>query len=212
VLEENRRLRALLRDRGISDGEIDAYDKVLSDAPTTSNAADALDFMLKSRKMCNIQTPTSATTATTPWTPKDAQIIAAPTPQRPLIIPHQRTVELQQGGSPVPSSPHLTMSPVSAAESVSSYSHYPATPSDDASEPGTFPHLSYQYDPTPNSPWPMPASTMDQQPPVIDYNCTTSSVYSANVIATMRSDIGYDMDHTGVPVTTGMVYSYASQP
>lgn len=200
VLDENRRLRALLCERGVSESEIDSYHNTdffntSSSLPIASSGPSAtLESMLQT------STPSLAAACDpVQWDTTQQQsqpLLSAPIPQRP--IQHQRAVELQQQRySPRDSTPRSNVSPVSTTESISSYSQLPSTPpEEDHTEPGTFPHLTYQYDLAPHSPWPM-APPRQVENTQNQGNCagSTSCAYAVNIISdgTMNHQLASDM-------------------
>jgi hypothetical protein len=187
VLEENKRLRALLRERGVSESEITAVMGATDRITDYGSAAPTLDSMLGRKRACNGQPSCVSGSCGV------QQNTSMPNP--PLSIPYQRAAALQP--SPEIASPHsIGSSSVGTPSSISTptFSQIPIATSQELSETDSFPSLAYQYDLPLNNAWSLPsepAYTHDQ----IAYNNTSSCVYAANIIRSMRSDIGTELEN-----------------
>lgn len=183
VLEENKRLRALLRERGVSESEITAVMGATDRTTDYGSAAPTLDSMLGRKRACNGQ-PSCVSGV--------QQNTSMPNP--PLSIPYQRAAALQP--SPEIASPHsIGSSSVGTPSSISTptFSQISIATSQELSETDSYPSLAYQYDLPLNNAWSLPsepAYSHDQ----IAYN-NTSCVYAANIIRSMRSDIGTELEN-----------------
>ena len=187
VLEENKRLRALLRERGVSESEITAVMGATDRTTDYGSAAPTLDSMLGRKRAYNGQPSCVGGSCGV------QQNTSVPNPS--LSIPYQRAAALQP--SPEIASPHsIGSSSVDTPSGISTptFSQISIATSQELSETNSFPSLAYQYDLPLNNAWslpPEPAYTHDQ----IAYNNTSSCVYAANIIRSMRSDIGTELEN-----------------
>lgn len=187
VLEENRKLRAILRARGVPEAEISAA-LALSDRPhEEQSAAPALMALLERR-----------------WTGdrflfddpsidghSDSTSLVSQAPTNELTslkIPSRITQNLSE-----------SYSPVSMISSTGSPQNYPDTSTfsmDMMSLPEvkreSVPHyVNYHYDQSRNNPW-MFSSGMNYEGDA--YHNTTSCVNAANIIRSMHSDVGPELE------------------
>ena len=193
VLDENRKLRSLLLERGVSDVDIVAAlggptDKSLdqvSSAPTLNNV---LERRITSSMLSSTSSPL----------PQHSRAISVPRhlpPVPSLSIPSSRPAALSSReslspfsivssmGTPPPTSYHT---PLYTAPMTS---QAPEIKAEEAS-------YDYSYEAPQNPPWSYPSAYTYGSEPVAYYN-TTSCVDAANIIRTMRSDASpmYHVDH-----------------
>ncbi|KAF1841228.1 uncharacterized protein K460DRAFT_380937 [Cucurbitaria berberidis CBS 394.84] len=192
VLDENRRLRALLHERGVSEPEViialggppdRSYDKI-SSAPT-------LNAMLERRITCNLASSTSSPT------PSHAR--AASMPRHlpsvpPITIPAPRPTALSCCDSPSPSSMVSSMGtpPPPPAYSTPYYTA-PMTPSAAEIKVEDV-RYNYPYEQHYHNTWTYPSDYNYVADPAATYYSTSSCVDAANIIRTMRSDVGPELE------------------
>lgn len=187
VLEENKRLRALLRERGVSESEITAVMGATDRTTDYGSAAPTLDSMLGRKRPCNGQNSCAGASCGPPQ--------SASLPNPPLPNPYQRAVALQP--SPETASPHsIGSSSADTPSSISTptFSQISIATSQELSETDNYSSLAYQYDLPLTSTWPLPAEPAYTHDPIAYNNNTSSCVYAANIIRTMRSDIGTELE------------------
>jgi hypothetical protein len=189
VLEENRRLRAILRSRGVPEAEIAAalrsYDRPIDH----TSAAPTLNTMLERKLTCVGLSPCdsfadseSRYASTVSQTP-EADVA-------PLVISSQPAIACtaNEANSPVSiisstgTSPSFTSAPLFPAE---------ITPVPEIKTEGITQY--YNFDQTPNNPW-MYANDQTYAVDASSYYNTTSCVDAANIIRTMRSDVGLELE------------------
>ncbi|OCK83432.1 hypothetical protein K432DRAFT_379524 [Lepidopterella palustris CBS 459.81] len=186
VLEENKRLRALLRERGVSESEIHSIMGTTDRMPEYASPAPMLEAMLGCRRPCNTQSLNTTG-------PVGAPPTSMPMPSPSVSIPYQRAIALQpRTGS---ASPHSLCSSVDTPSSISTptFSHIPMATSQDLSDTDSLQHLNYQYDQSLNTPWNLPQDR-NFSPDQMTYSNTSSCVYAANIIRSMRSDVGMELE------------------
>ncbi|KAF1966199.1 hypothetical protein BU23DRAFT_560516 [Bimuria novae-zelandiae CBS 107.79] len=176
VLEENRKLRGLLYERGVTDSDIVmAMDGVNDRSYDQISAAPALNAMLERRVTCN-----GPTFAASPASPHSLSAIIAPhTPAiPPLASSIPRSAALSSNDSPSPHSITSSMGtpPPSFHENVPSYMPYEQSFQNSwQQQPPHLHHQQYVADP-------------------VGYYNTSSCVDAANTIRTMRTDAGPELE------------------
>jgi hypothetical protein len=182
VLDENRKLRALLLQRGVSESEVVAGIGGISMAPK-------LNAMLDRRITTNMTTSTSS--------PVPSHTRAASIPRHmpsvpPISIPQPRPTALSCNDSPSPGSMASSMStppPVS----------YPATFYTTSITPSSVEIKSedvqydYPYDQPYDSTWAYSSDYSYTADPATYYSAS-SCVDAANIIQTLRSDAGPELE------------------
>ncbi|KAF2754619.1 hypothetical protein EJ05DRAFT_479587 [Pseudovirgaria hyperparasitica] len=154
VLDENKRLRALLREKGVSEAEVNSCLNASSEDSQTLTSSTSLNNLLGRR----VHYTEESSSATQDWVARDSPHPISST-SVPVAVRRYHTPSLQHDTTRS-GSPHSNPSPISVSDAHSSYSHFSAPPSEEyTSEPGTFPHLSYQYDLGPNCQWPLPINS-----------------------------------------------------
>lgn len=198
VLEENRRLRAMLRTRGVPEAEIAAAlgfdDRTLEPSPptstsTSSSAAPALLTALDRRWAYNGPNPADPTSTLDPVSITTAPQVPAAA-LSPLSIPTQPALTASM---PETNSPH---SVVSSTGTPPSYIGAPFYPLDTTQGPPIktelYQNFNYSYDPSTNNPWLFPSEPTYN--PDIGYYNTSSCVDAATLIRTGRSDVGTELE------------------
>ncbi|KAH8728622.1 hypothetical protein GQ44DRAFT_26233 [Phaeosphaeriaceae sp. PMI808] len=188
VLDENKKLRALLHERGVSEPDIvvvlggpseKSYDQI--------SAAPTLNAMLERRITCNTLSSTSSPTAHIRDTSMPRQVPSVP----PISIPALRPTALSCCDSPSPSSIVSSMGtppPISYSAPLYSTSMIPApeVKSEDV-------QYGYPYTQSYNNTWSYPNEYSMVTEPTAYYN-PSSCVDAANIIKTMRSDVGPELE------------------
>ncbi|PSN62309.1 hypothetical protein BS50DRAFT_578125 [Corynespora cassiicola Philippines] len=187
VLEENKRLRALLYERGVPEAEIIAVmggERAIDHV----SAASSLTSMLDRRIPCGNMSCTSS--------PPTSHVSTATTPQHgstttPITIPVQRPAALGSNDSP---SPHSIVSSLgSTPPAFSSTQYYPGiTPAPNIKTEDMQNYNNYQYNQSINT-WSMPQDINYPQDSIAYYN-TSSCIDAANIIRTMRADAGPELE------------------
>lgn len=188
VLEENRKLRLLLHERGISEAEIVTAMGCPSHQPYEHvSAAPALSAMLERRIACNgpsyVDSPIS--------TASSISKMGHNTPAGPpLCIPVQRTTALSSNDSP---SPHSIVSSMDTPPDFQGTPFYGVsmTPAPEIKTEDNAPYIPYDQ-PFTNS-WTYANDVQYVADPTSYYN-KSSCVDAANIIRTMRSDVGPELE------------------
>ncbi|KAF2129452.1 hypothetical protein P153DRAFT_385661 [Dothidotthia symphoricarpi CBS 119687] len=190
VLDENKKLRALLYERGVSEQELVAalggppersYDQI-SSAPT-------LNTMLERRIPCNMLSSTSS--------PAPAHTRAASLPRhmpsvQSITVPASRATALSCYDSASPGSIVSSMgTPPPASYSTPFYSTPATPPASEIKTEGV--QYDYPYEQAYNGSWAYSNHYNFAADPVPYYN-STSCVDAANIIRTMRSDVGPELE------------------
>ncbi|KAF2032493.1 hypothetical protein EK21DRAFT_109871 [Setomelanomma holmii] len=190
VLDENRKLRSLLYERGVSEPEVvvalggpadRSYEQI--------SVAPALNAMLDRRITCNTLSSTSSPAPShTRATSLPRHMPSAPT----ITIPVQRSTALSCCDSPSPSSIVSSMGtppPVTYSAPFYPTAMTPSAPeikSEDA-------RYGYSYDQSYNQSWHYSNEYSMVSDPNTFYNAS-SCVDAANIIRTMRADVGSEVD------------------
>lgn len=191
VLEENRKLRGLLYDRGVSEPEVvtalggsadRSYDQL--------SAAPALNALLDRRITCNTLSSTSSPAPShTRANSLPRHIPSAP----PVTVSGPRPAALSCGDSPSPGS---IVSSMGTPPPVS-YPFYsnptPMTPPAAEIKSEDVRYQYTQYDPQYQNTWNYSHDYNVVSEPTAYYN-TSSCVDAANIIRTMRSDVGPELE------------------
>lgn len=188
VLDENRRLRALLHERGVSDAEIVVAVGGSGDRPYDQIAtASSLSAMLDRRIACN-----GPSCVNSPVTPHASTMGLAPrTPAvPPLSIPVPRSTALSSNDSPSPHSMVSSMDTPPGFHGTPFYSA-PLTPAPEIKTEDIPPYMP--YDQSFNNSWAYQNDAHYVADPTSYYN-TSSCVDAANIIRTMRSDGGPEVE------------------
>jgi hypothetical protein len=170
VLEENKKLRMLLIERGVPESEIaaalGANDKSLEEASTTAKLAT----VLSNKRTCN------------------GQILCSASP----CTGQSQGVEPDNGtGSASP--PSMASSSVDTPPPFPhSYPDAPITPCLSIPEPGSIPHPAY-LDQTFDTPWAFSHEAHHTPQPAL-YANNSSCTYAASIIRTMREDVGVELE------------------
>ncbi|KAF2808318.1 uncharacterized protein BDZ99DRAFT_521873 [Mytilinidion resinicola] len=186
VLEENKRLRALLRARGVSESEIVAVMGSHVQTPEHASAAPVLDSMLGQKRACSGQRSCGGV----PCVPPGATSMPLPPT---LSLSHQRSMSLDTGNASA--SPHsIGSSSIDTPTSISTptFPHMPMATSQPEMPDESFQHVNYAYE-IPSAQWTYPQET-SYLPDQSLYNNTSSCVYAANIIRSMRSDVGVELE------------------
>ncbi|KAF2180067.1 hypothetical protein K469DRAFT_693534 [Zopfia rhizophila CBS 207.26] len=190
VLEENRKLRGLLRERGVPEADIVAVMGTGDKSFEHISVAPALSTLLERKRPCNGQMSCGSPSGGE----QTAGSLMPRTPALPPIsIPPPRNVKLSNADSV---SPHSIGS--SSVETPSGFSNpsffpVPLTPAPEVSKAENLSHFDYQLQPPLNTPWTFPNETTCVPEPVA-YNNASSCVYAANIIRTMRADVGPELE------------------
>ncbi|EKG13415.1 hypothetical protein MPH_09441 [Macrophomina phaseolina MS6] len=197
VLDENRRLRALLRHKGVSDAEIDSFTD--TDSPSASHSSDALETMLSTRRPCKPQSGCGTGSGCSSKSPAQ---------QPPAAMP-----QLDTNPAPSVPTPLSQMSPqayVSAVSMTSALNAPTASASPMSAEPPVQHHLSpavpaittSAYDPTyatyygasMHSSWAWPGAIDMSMISAPQAPNTSSCVHAASIIREMRNDLGPELE------------------
>ncbi|KAL5387066.1 hypothetical protein DPSP01_003678 [Paraphaeosphaeria sporulosa] len=196
VLDENRRLRALLHDRGIPDSDIVAAMGGLNDRSYDQISSSAsLSATLEKKITCN--TTAFLTSPVSPY-PSDARNGPHTSTVAPLALPMPRSAALSSNDSPSPHSIISDMGTPPPSFHGTPYMHT-LTP-DPGAKPGDLP-LYMPYDPSIQHPWPQlhqhtHEHTHEEQyvaNPTSYYNAT-SCIDAAKIIRTMRTGTGPELE------------------
>ncbi|KAJ4329674.1 hypothetical protein N0V87_010664 [Didymella glomerata] len=221
VLDENKKLRSLLLERGVSDAEIVAAlggsaDKSFEQVSSVS----ALNTVLERRITSSVVSSTSLPL------PQYSRAASAPRhlPSVPsLSIPSSRPLALSSCESLSPSSIVSSMGTPPASYQTLLYTatitpQAPAVKAEDV-------QYDYPYETNQNQPWPY-SQAFTYAPDTVAYYSTSSCVDAANIIRTMRTDTNpmYHIDqgcaplaqpyynsnnHVSYPVTTTYPQQYS---
>ncbi|KAF1993669.1 hypothetical protein P154DRAFT_527606 [Amniculicola lignicola CBS 123094] len=219
VLEENKKLRALLRERGVPETEVISVLGTSESSFEHASAAPILNTMLDRRWACEASSYTPS-----PSSPESSYGDAAPSSASvaPISIPTQRTVALSSSEA---YSPH---SMVSSIETPPNYRGTPFYQPPEASAPEVkaedIPPFNYHYDqPLPES-WTFSQDGSFTSDPSNYYN-TTSCANATTIIRGMRMDAGPEIEagfgcriptsdcyvDDSVPIVFNMMDKYSTQ-
>ena len=192
VLEENRRLRAMLRTRGVPEAEIAAALGINDKTLEQGSSAPVLMTMLDRRWAYNTQGQSHEDSYLDHPSETGSVIDQAPSSDlTPLAIPPQSAISRTTTDA---NSPISIISSTGTPPSFTSAPFFPIemTP---VPEIKTEPALQYGYhfDQSSNNPWMFPAHPSYVSDPITYYN-TTSCMNAANIIRTMRSDVGPELE------------------
>ncbi|KAF2659149.1 hypothetical protein K491DRAFT_216333 [Lophiostoma macrostomum CBS 122681] len=191
VLEENRRLRTMLRARGVPEAEISAALGANDRSLEQASAARALTSLLDRKWPCNGPSDESQcdspTETASPFQPPSVVDLT------PISIP------LQPAGTRSRNDPNSPSSIISSTGSPPSYTSAPFFPTEMSPIPNikaetVSQYNMYQFQQSPNDSWALnnPATyTAD----AVSYYNTTTCMNAANIIRTMRSDIGPELEY-----------------
>ncbi|KAF2845507.1 hypothetical protein T440DRAFT_511575 [Plenodomus tracheiphilus IPT5] len=191
VLDENRKLRSLLYERGASEPEIVAALGGPPDRPYDQiSATPTLNAMLERRITTNVLSSTSSPASSQP------HIRAASLPRhmpsvQPISIPAPRPTALSCNNSPSPGSIASSMGTSPPPSNSTPYYTAPLTPS--AADVKSEDAYSYPYDQSYSNSWTYPSEYNFVADPVAYYN-TSSCVDAANIIRTMRANAGPELE------------------
>ncbi|KAB2570208.1 hypothetical protein BFW01_g6039 [Lasiodiplodia theobromae] len=195
VLDENRRLRALLQKMGVSDSEIDSFND------PNPNPADTLDAMLRNRRPCNpgsqsacgssrsgasSKSPASQAPTSTPLSTTSLEPPALPPPAQPSPRSHSSATSISSTFStpPTAESPMVPIAPLPS---------FPTnTPPDPSSAYGPSYNAYYAIPNLGNWTWP----TLNDMPdtPTQHIPNSSSCLQAADIIRGMRSDVGPELE------------------
>ncbi|KAF2467678.1 uncharacterized protein BDR25DRAFT_291654 [Lindgomyces ingoldianus] len=185
VLEENRKLRALLLERGVPEADIAAVMGTNDRSLEQASAASNLVTMLNRKRTCGPSCTTScgAQPSSTTLAPQSPAVA-------PISIP-QRTAALSSNGGQSPLS--VTSSAVSTPPGYNSLPFFPP-PITSAPDPkaDAMSHFSYQFDQPLQGSWTFPNEAIYVEP--LPYDNTSSCLYAANIIRSMRTDVGPELE------------------
>jgi hypothetical protein len=191
VLDENRKLRTLLHERGVSDSELVVAMGGPSDRSYDhTSAASCLNAMLDRRITCAVPSIPSCTSS--PASTHSSLVGLSPHASTvpPLAIPVPRSAALH--GNDLPS-PHSSVSGMDSPASFHGGPFYrsPMTPGPEAKAEDVPPYIP--YDQAYSDSWAYQDSTQYVADPISYYN-TSSCVDAANIIRTMRSEAGAEYE------------------
>lgn len=195
VLDENRRLRALLQKMGMSDAEIDSFND------PSPNPADTLDAMLRVRRSCNpgsqsacgssrsgasSKSPGSQAPTSTPLSTASLEPPPLPPPAQPSPPSHSSATSIGSTFStpPTAESPMVPIAPLPS---------FPTnTPPDPSSAYGPSYNAYYAVPSLGNWTWP----TLNDMPdtPTQRMPNSSSCLQAADIIRGMRSDVGPELE------------------
>ncbi|KAJ9669527.1 hypothetical protein H2201_000394 [Coniosporium apollinis] len=197
VLEENKRLRALLRQKGVSEDEIDTFTEEGLDNPQCPPVGVSLDLMLGRRRPC----PGDARCGTE--LPNPSPNPTLPVPPVPAVSQHQaRMLSSAVEPRPAPLLHHTSSSSIESSSvatpaqdalyppAIGNYT-LPRTTANVAYTVDTYHPPSNQYGAPINGLWP---DLVIPITPDVDYGSTSSCVYAANIIRSMRSEVGIELE------------------
>ncbi|CAO2654569.1 Nn.00g113020.m01.CDS01 [Neocucurbitaria sp. VM-36] len=190
VLDENRKLRALLHERGVSEPEVVVALGGPPDRPYEQiSSAPTLNAMLERRITCNMVSSTSSPTPShTRASSMPRHLPSVP----PITIPAPRPTALSCCDSPSPSSMVSSMGTPPPASYSTSFYTAPMTPSA-AEMKADDVRYNYPYEQPYNNSWTYSNDYNYVTEPVTYYS-TSSCVDAANIIRTMRSDVGPELE------------------
>ncbi|KAI8942284.1 hypothetical protein NX059_000363 [Plenodomus lindquistii] len=191
VLDENKKLRGLLYERGVSEPDIVAALGGSPDRPYDQiSATPMLHAMLERRITTNVLSSTSSPA------PSQSHIRAASAPRhmpsvQPVSVPPPRPTALSCNDSPSPGSIASSM----GTSPPPSYStpYYAASMPPSSADVKTEDAYSYPYDPSYSNSWTYPSDYSFVADPVAYYS-TSSCVDAANIIRTMRANAGPELE------------------
>ncbi|EOD43816.1 hypothetical protein UCRNP2_9497 [Neofusicoccum parvum UCRNP2] len=198
VLDENRRLRALLHQKGVCDAEIDSFTHANPLAPSSA-PAETLDTMLKTRRPCN---PQSACGSTGGCSSSKSPVQDAPAAMPPLAT--KRELGAQIARPQLPPQPYVGTASMNSALSPPATVASPmgmATPVQSLAEASSAIPAS-AYDPAYASFYGIPMQTSWGYPNVNNMHMnlapqspnSSSCVHAANIIRGMRTDVGPELE------------------
>ncbi|KAF2703562.1 hypothetical protein K504DRAFT_463295 [Pleomassaria siparia CBS 279.74] len=149
VLEENRKLRALLRERAVPEAEILAVMCSSSETPFENlSAAPSLNNMLERKIACNV----SCGVDSPPPSMHSSSSLTTRTPSvPPITIPQQRAVTLNTDSPSPRSIVSSTGGPPGYA--INPFLHSSMTPAMEIKPKSHMPHCNYQYEQHANNSW-----------------------------------------------------------
>ncbi|KAF2790442.1 hypothetical protein K505DRAFT_364716 [Melanomma pulvis-pyrius CBS 109.77] len=189
VLEENKKLRALLRERGVPEAEIVAVMGGSNDKPFEHiSAAPTLHNMLERKIACNVP---SSIDSPPSMQSNSATLAPRATAVPPITIPPHRSATLND--SPSPRS-IVSSTGTPPAFSVNPFFHSSMTQAIEVKPETHIPQYGYQFEQPLNNSWNYSNDAHYTSDPNTYYN-TSSCVDAANIIRTMRSDIGLELEN-----------------
>lgn len=183
----------MLRNRGVPEAEIAAALGIGDISIEQASAAPALMSMLERRWTCGRTSPDQLHIDT--QSDSMHSVCQSPTIQlTPLSIPPQPVMPRNAVESYSPS-PSSIISSTGSPPSFTSAPFYPMdmTPVSEL-KAETMPQYGYQFDQPPNNPWIYSNENTDYAAEPVSYYNTTSCVAAANIIRTMRSDVGPELE------------------
>lgn len=189
VLDENKRLRALLKQRGLSDEEIEAFTEQQSENPQFPSPAAALESMLGARRRISGQISSgnrsgkevldSGYQSISPRVLPPQQIFTSYPSINPALASPRSVTTTGSASLPTPTAGVLgTPGPFSPSRGVLNTQYLPTT---------------YNYGESSNAPWLIPhgGSAIGER---LEFDNASSCVHAANIIRNMRSDIGAELE------------------
>jgi hypothetical protein len=191
VLEENKKLRVLLRERGVPEAEIVAVMGGSNDKPFEHmSAAPSLNSMLERKIACHIPSSIDSDIESPPSMYSSSASMAPRGPAvPPITIPRHRASTLNETPSPRSIVSSTGTPPGFSANPF--FHHASMTPE---VKPQNMPQYDYQYAQPINNAWTYQNEAPYTSQPVPYYN-TSSCVDAANIIRTMRSDVGLELEN-----------------
>ncbi|KAG9194491.1 hypothetical protein G6011_04526 [Alternaria panax] len=186
VLLENRKLRSLLHERGVSESEIVAALEGMSDRRYEHDtAASRLHAMLERRVNTNV---VSSTGSPVPSYERAASMSRKKPSAPPVTIPPTRQAALSYNDSPSPGSVVSSMSTPPPASYPTTLYTTPMTPSA-AQIKSEHAQYDYPYDQPYSSAWAYSSDCNYTAEPV-SYHNSSSCVDAPNINRTMRASVG----------------------
>jgi len=188
VVDENKRLRQILKQQGLSDAEIDGATADILEDPQYPTAANALEGLLGQRRSCAAREHSDSGSgserkmSTTPPVPAASNPLATPIVQQPIpnIMPPQagaQHLHYLNPDSAVASNPHFPMAHLPSSYPV------PA--------PMVQPTLDYSVGYDDAFAW-QPPPVMPQPPP--DTGTASSCYVAADAIRSIKPELGYELE------------------
>lgn len=191
VLDENRRLRALLHERGVSDTEILLAMGVPNDRPYDQmSASSSLGVMLERRIACNGPACTGS-----PITGHSSVVrMSSHPPAVPsLSIPVPRSAALSSNDSPSPNSMASSMDTPPAFPGSSFYES-PISPAPEIVKTEDVPPYN-PYEESFNNSWTAYQNGAHYVSDPVSFYNASSCVDAANIIRTMRGTVGPELEN-----------------
>ncbi|CBX93644.1 hypothetical protein IAQ61_003535 [Plenodomus lingam] len=190
VLDENRKLRSLLYERGASEPEIVAALGGPPDQPYEQISATPILNAMLERRITTNELPSISYPAPSQTPMRAACLSGHRSSVQPISIPAARLNAVSRKDSQNPGS---MISSTSTSPPSYSSAYYATSMTSSAAEVKTEDAYSYPFDQSYSNNWTLPSDYNLETDPVSSYS-TSSCVDAANIIRTMRANAGPELE------------------